>query len=572
VYDPYTEEARLTQAFTLGTPAANTLMQLGNGLYYGTIKEACQARQMTLRQHLHHYPFASRTEYQRMSSLFTFINPLGTPEPHGTKHLTKRLEGAVETAIKVEIRNSPDGKLDLSLLGMPGHVSAAYMQQVQQACDIIFRGILHKPIASALAGNLGIVLEFKGDTLGAGLKEIADATTSQYAMDLLTYFNPAHAVIHKYLHNTATTEVVFLYETQLATLTNELAKGLIPYLHRSVVDRLQLALASSTKVITIQSLLYNLLLAPNTPQQQHVQRMYAVSDVNVPLPDIPIIDLKRMIEDKELAYFLAHGVQPHPNDQSKYDWFKRVLPGKYRQALMALEQVSIGNCNGPHPPLNKFWTMLEEMVSTQESPQPDAISTIHKVGFRPPRDSTPGPRGSVVAKGKWELTREAEVIPDRPNRFDRHSAGRRGDETLDLPGRNRGRDYNRRRSPSEDRTDDSHLREQYERGRQYEEARRRSPDRDFGFSRWDRGFSRSRSREPEQPADGAEGSAPKAEKEKGRTTAEKDTDKTKVASDRKKSRSPSAKPESTALSAESTNHIKNHVAHLQKLRTQLDEK
>jgi hypothetical protein len=397
------------------------------------------------------------------------------------------------------------------------------------------------------------VLESKGDTLGAGLREIADAPTSQHAMDLLAYFNPAHALIHKYLHYTATTEVVFLYETQLATMTNELAKGLIPYLHRSVVDRLQLALASSTKVITIQSLLYNLLLAPNTPQQQHVQRTHAVSDVNVPLPDIPIIDLKRMIEDKELAYFLAHGVQPHPNDQSKYDWFKRVLPGKYRQALMALEQVSIGNCNGPHPPLNKFWTMLEEMVSTQESPQPDAISTIHKVGFRPPRESTPGPRGSVVARGEWELTRGAEVILDRPNRFDRHLAGRRGDETFDPTGRNREREYYRRRDPSEDRTDGGHYREYDHKRRPFAEDRRRSQERDVDLSQR-REFSRSRSREPEKPADGAKGSTPKAEKEKGRTTVEKDADKTKVAPDRKKSRSPSAEPES--LYTAYNNHYK----------------
>jgi hypothetical protein len=197
LYDTYTEEARLAQAFTLGTPAANTLMQLANGMYYSTIKEACQARQMTLRHHMQHYPFLLRNEYLRMSNLFTFINPLGTPELHGTKQLAKRLERAVELAILVEKRNCPDGRLDLSLLGMPGPVSATYIQQVQQACNIITRGIMLKPITSALAGNLSIVLESKGDTLGAGLKEIADAPASQNALDLLSYFNPAHALIHQ---------------------------------------------------------------------------------------------------------------------------------------------------------------------------------------------------------------------------------------------------------------------------------------------------------------------------------------------------------------------------------------
>ena len=82
--------------------------------------------------------------------------------------------------------------------------------------------------------------------------------------------------------------------------------------------------------------------------------MHAVSEVSISLSDMPITDLKRRIEERELAYFLAHGVQPHPNDQSKYEWFKRILPGKYRPALLALEQVAIGNSNGPHPPLNKF--------------------------------------------------------------------------------------------------------------------------------------------------------------------------------------------------------------------------
>ena len=229
---------------------------------------------------------------------------------------------------------------------------------------------------------------------------------------------------------------------------------------------------------------------------------------------------------------------------------------------MALEQVAIGNSNGPHPPLNKFWTMLEEMVSSQESPLSDATSTINTVGFRPLRESTPGTRGSTFEKGSWEVTREAEVTPDRSDRSNRHFTGRRGDSTLVPHDTHRGRDHDRRRGPSEDRTDGGHLR-QYDRGRQYEEIRRRSPDRDFGFSRWHREQSRSRSREPEQPADGAEGSAPKAEK---------DTDKTKVASDRKKSRSPSAKPESAAFSAERINHIKNCVAHLKNLATQCDVK
>ena len=220
---------------------------------------------------------------------------------------------------------------------------------------------------------------------------------------------------------------------------------------------------------------------------------------------------------------------------------------------MALEQVAIGNSNGPHPPLNKFWTMLEEMVSSQESPLSDATSTINTVGFRPLRESTPGARGSTFEKGSGEVTREAEVTPDRSDHSNRHFAGRRGDSTFVPHDTHRGREYYRRRGPSEDRTDGGRFREYDPKHRPFEEGRRRSPDRDFGFSRWHREQSRSRSREPEQPADGAEGSAPKAEK---------DTDKTKVAPDRRKSRSPSAKPGSTAFSAERINHIKNCVANL----------
>ena len=221
-------------------------------------------------------------------------------------------------------------------------------------------------------------------------------------------------------------------------------------------------------------------------------------------------------------------------------------------------RAAIGNSNGPHPPLNKFWTMLEEMVSSQESPLSDATSTINTVGFRPLRESTPGTRGSTFEKGSWEVTREAEVTPDRSDRSNRHFTGRRGDSTFVPHDTHRGRDHDRRRGPSEDRTDGGHSR-QYDRGRQYEEVRRRSPDRDFGFSRWHREQSRSRSREPEQPADGAEDSAPKAEKEKGGATVEKDTDKTKVAPDRRKSRSPSAKPGSTTFSAERINHWHWHI-------------
>ena len=218
--------------------------------------------------------------------------------------------------------------------------------------------------------------------------------------------------------------------------------------------------------------------------------------------------------------------------------------------------------------------MLQDMSSSQLSPLSDKPTIISTVGFRALRDSTPGPRGSMVETGKWELTREAEVIPDRPNRFDRHLAGRRGDEAFDPSGRNQEREYYRRRDPSEDRTDGGHYREYDHKRRPFAEDRRRSQERDVDLSQR-REFSRSRSREPEQPVDGAKGSTPKAEKEKGRSTVEKDADKTKVAPDRKKSRSPSAEPES--LYTAYNNHykaswhdrLKQGIAALQDNHTQL---
>jgi hypothetical protein len=126
----------------------------------------------------------------------------------------------------------------------------------------------------------------------------------------------------------------------------ELTKGLTPYLHRSIVDRFQ---SEPAKVMTIQTLLYTLLLAPNSPAQQNGQRMHAVSEVNVLLPEVPITDLRRTIEERELSYFLAHGVQPHPSDRLRYEWIKRILPAKYRSVVNSLETVAIGNGNGPHP-------------------------------------------------------------------------------------------------------------------------------------------------------------------------------------------------------------------------------
>jgi hypothetical protein len=319
------------------------------------------------------------------------------------------MEGAVEMAIKTETRNCVDGKLDLSLLGMPGPCCDEYIRQVQRACNIFTRSQFHKVITSALAGNLCIVLEPKGDTLGAGIKEIADAATGHMANDLLLFFNPAHIVIHKYLRSTAESEVIFLYETQYAAMLAELTKGLTPFLHRSIVERFQFAVSEPAKVITIQKLLYTLLIAPNTPTQQNGQRMHAVSEVNVLLPDVPITDLKRMIEEKELAYLLAHGVQPHPNDRSRYEWYKCILPQKYRPVLSSLEAVAIGNGKGPHPPMEHFWTMLEDMSSAQLVPLSDTVSVNKTEGFRPfreLRESTPGPRGSMREKGSWELRRD----------------------------------------------------------------------------------------------------------------------------------------------------------------------
>ena len=493
-YDSLAEDTRLHQAFALGTTASNTLMQRDNGVSYGTIGEAGQARRSTLQRFMLHYPLLSRSEYTRMpvAAHFTFMNPFGTPEPHGTKHLTKRLERAVELAIRAERRNGDNDKLDLSLLGMPGPCSDEYIRQQQRACNILTGGLFSKPITSALAGNLGIMLEPKGDTLGAGIKEIADAATGQMANDLLLYYSPAHVGIHQYLQNTAESEVIYLYETQYATMLAELTKGLAPFLHRSVVERFQFTVAQPTKVITIQSLLFTLLLAPNSPTQQNGRRMHAVSAVNVLLPDVPITDLKRMIEEKELSYLLAHGVKPHPNDQSRYEWFKRILPPKYRSVLFSLEAVAIGNGQGPHPPLDKFWVMLEDMSSSQLMTLSDTVSVNKTEGFRPLRElreSTPGPKGSLREQGSWELRRETTIL-DGSNRLERPSDRRRGDDR----DRNLERGDYRRRDNSQDRDGGKHRGQELK--RPLDDGRRRSQDRD-GEADKRREPSRSRSREPE---------------------------------------------------------------------------
>ena len=269
-------------------------------------------------------------------------------------------------------------------------------------------------------------------------------------------------------------------------------------------------------------------------------------------------------------------LNPHPTDSAKYAWIRSILPKKYLPVLSSLEAVAIGTRTGSHPPMHSLWTMLQDMSSSQLSPLSDKTSIISTVGFKPLRDSTPGLGSSTREKGSWEVTREAEVTPDRSNRFDRSLTGRRGDETFDPYGRNRGKEHYRRRDPSEDRTDGGHHREYDHKRRPFAEGRRRSQERDIDFSQR-REFSRSRSREPEKPADGAKGSTPKAEKEKGRSAVEKDTDKLNVEPDRKKSRSPSAEPES--LYTAYNNHYKawhdrlqHGVAHLKNLAAQFDEK
>jgi hypothetical protein len=515
----------------------------------------------------------SRSEHLRLSVTHTLINPLGTPEPFGNKNLFKQLERTMETSINLERKNS-GGTINLTLLGMPGQATAEYLEQVQRAWNIVTRGMLQKPVIGALTNNLVVMLEPKGEIQAAGLKAIVNAPNSQQAIDLVKHFSTAHVTIFKYLTQTATTELQFIFESQYECLTRAIFNALVPFLHRTVVERLNLEASSAAKLITIQSLLWNLLLAPNTPAQQNGHRMHPVNEVNLPLPDMPISDLKTVVCDRELSYLLAHGVQPHPTDSAQYDWIKGILPKKYLPALATLEAVAIGTNTGSHPPMHSLWTMLQDMSSSQLSPLADKPTIISTVGFRALRDSTPGPRGSMVEKGKWELTREAEVIPDRPNRFDRHLAGRRGDEAFDPSGRNQEREYYRRRDPSEDRTDGGHYREYDHKRRPFAEDRRRSQERDVDLSQR-REFSRSRSREPEKPADGAKGSTPKAEKEKGRSTVEKDADKTKVAPDRKKSRSPSAEPES--LYTAYNNHykaswhdrLKQGIAALQDNHTQL---
>ena len=161
-------------------------------------------------------------------------------------------------------------------------------------------------------------------------------------------------------------------------------------------------------------------------------------------------------------------------------------------------------------------------------------------------------------------------LPDDLLSKEQCSCRRRGDETFDPYGRNRGREYYRRRGPSEDRTDGGRFREYDPKHRPFEEGRRRSQDRDVDLDQR-REYSRSRSREPEQLTDGAKGSSPKAEKEKGRATMEKDTNKTNVEHDRKKSRSPAADRESPYKLQPSQQQM-NAVSILKKLATQFEKK
>jgi hypothetical protein len=156
--------------------------------------------------------------------------------------------------------------------------------------------------------------------------------------------------------------------------------------------------------------------------------------------------------------------------------------------------------------MNQLWTMLEGMSSSQLVPLSDAASVNMTAGFRPLRESTPGPRGSVHEQGSWELRRDTTGLDsyDRPEQLLDRRRGAKDDRDRNLE---RG-DY-RRRDNSQDR----------------EGGRRRSQDRD-GEADNRRVPSRSRSREPEQPANGAKDLAPATEKEKEL--------------ERKKSRSPSA--------------------------------
>jgi hypothetical protein len=433
----------------------------------------------------------SRSEHLRLSVTHTLINPLGTPEPFGNKNLFKQLERTMETSINLEQKNS-GGTINLTLLGMPGQATAEYLGQVQRVWDIVTRGMLQKPVIGALTNNLVVMLEPKGEIQAAGLKAIVNAPNSQQAIDLVKHFSTAHVTIFKYLTQTATTELQFIFESQYECLTRAIFNALVPFLHRTVVERLNLEASSAAKLITIQSLLWHLLLAPNTPAQQNGHRMHPVNEVNLPLPDMPISDLKTVVCDRELSYLLAHGVQPHPTDSAKFAWIKGILPKKYLPALASLEAIAIGTGTGSHPPLHSLWTMLQDMSSSQLSPLSDRPTIISTIGFRPLRDSTPVPRGSTREKGMWEVTREADVAPDRSNRFDRNLTGRRGDETFDPSGRNREREYYRRRDPSEDRTDGGHYREYDHKRRPFAEGRRRSQERDIDFSQR-RDFSRSQS-------------------------------------------------------------------------------
>ena len=348
-YDPQIEEARLHQAVTLGTSFGTTLMQSSSGFSHPSIQAACYARQQQLQGTIGRFPLISRPEFHQMSSAYTLINPLGASEPFGNKNLYKQLTRSIDSSIELERKNSPNGTINLNLLGMPGQATHEYMQQVKQAWTIVTRGMLQKIVIGALTNNLVVMLESKGEIQGAGLRAIFNAPIGQHAIELVSCFSPAHVSIFKYLTETATTEILFVGESQYECVTRVIFNGLAPFLHRTVAERLSLEAASAAKLIPIQSLLWNLLLAPNTPLQQNGQRMHAVNEVNLPLPDMPIPDLKTIVCDRELSYLLAHGVQPHPTDSAKYEWIKSILPKKYLPVLSSLEAVAIGTRTGSHP-------------------------------------------------------------------------------------------------------------------------------------------------------------------------------------------------------------------------------
>jgi hypothetical protein len=362
----------------------------------------------------------------KLSSACSSHWPLGTTATEvNKKQAGKQIEKLLRDAIQ---EGKPDrggagrglsNQFRLNALGLPGDITPAYNQQIQQLLIVLEEARLLTLILAILCGNCIYVLD-SNSMSATQLRGLKLDATSVKTTEFLQKFTHLTVYVDVYLRKTAQVEIVFATCDQVFTAVDVLGQYLKRYMHPDVQAELRDSTSGTTGTLgddstinTIPSLLHLLFLNHETASRAEQRRQQAIVDLDSPLPYKPVKELQHAFKLRETGWRLVNRTDRFSDDQARWEHLKKIIPREYHSAVDWMERIEVGSdtATGAQS-LNTKWKTLHELTHMSNVGKPTSgrstsfmtvsnviiggttgsIGTYQRDG-RIHRELTPGPHG-----------------------------------------------------------------------------------------------------------------------------------------------------------------------------------